>query len=207
MFIFALFGTFYMVTGQNIITGQNRNSSKVLPASDTNFEEEYKRGEDVESSNEPQESKALLEFNEVMSKTTNANSYKLTPLSDSETSVVFYRFGQDGDKNYIAVYGSGLETDKTYYVWLTNEEDSKKLGTLQEIDDTGVLKLGVVTTDVIIDYTTALITVEEEDVDEPTKGNEFQSAEIDLSTESEELETEDEDTEQEDTTEEVDETL
>lgn len=155
MFIFAAFGTFYLITGQNIITGQSRNEVNVLPAHTENTDSNDSGDEDKKD--EPKENNELVVFNEVMSKTNSDASFKLEPADESDTSVVYVRFGKDVDTYYVATYGSGLNTEEKYSVWLVNDEKEIKLGTLESVDDTDVLKLGFTTKDDITGYTGVVV--------------------------------------------------
>lgn len=174
MFIFAAFGTFYLITGQNIITGQSRNDVNVLPAHTENTES---KDSDKEAKKEDskEESNDLVVFNEVMSKTSSDASYKLEPTDESDTSVVYVRFGKDGDTYYVATYGSGLNAEEKYSVWLTSEEENIKLGSLKSVDDTDVLKLGYTTKDDITAYTGVVVAIGEgdnlEDLDQTHSGD------------------------------------
>ena|GEM_PF-4874339 len=157
MFIFAAFGTFYLITGQNIITGQSKNEVNVLPAHTENTDSDKSNNEKKDSKKD--ESKDLVVFNEVMSKTSSSASYKLETTDEADNSVVYVRFGKDGDDYYVATYGSGLSTDSTYSVWLTTDEKDLKLGELKSVDETGVLKLGYTTKDDITGYKGVVVAV------------------------------------------------
>lgn len=176
MFIFAAFGTFYLISGQNIITGQSKNAVNVLPAHTENVGSGESNNK--EKDNKKRESKDLVVFNEVMSKTSSDKSYKLETTDKADNSVVYIRFGKDGDNYYVATYGSGLSTDNTYSVWLTSDEENLKLGKLKLVDETDVLKLGYTTKDDITGYKGVVIAVGDSDTFDELK--QTHTAEVDI---------------------------
>ncbi len=161
MFVLAGFGSFYIITGENILTGQKRDSSKVLPAKDVDLTQ--LNLEATEKEKEESLSPELLLFNEAMAKTTDKSGVRLNAVQKSEAAV-FYRFGYDSKSNtyYVAAFASGLDPKKNYIVWLRNDiGEPFKLGVLKELDKSGVLKLGYKTDDSsITSYDFAAITIE-----------------------------------------------
>lgn len=177
MFIGSSFGIFYLITGQNIITGQNREVKDVLPATDSkNLGEKVKTNDIPKSS--PSEKKTdeikkevlspeLIKFNEIMQWTSNSKSLNLLPKDkkDASTKIIF-RFGTDtkANKDIVAILGSGLDEKKRYFAWLVKSTESVKLGELKKVDDSSVLKLGVQLDDnKYSDFAKAVLTVEADD--------------------------------------------
>ncbi len=174
MFVLAGFGSFYLITGENVLTGQKRDSaSQVLPAKDVDLNEVNL--EISEKEKEQALSPELLLFNEAMAKTTDKSGVRLNSSEKSEAAV-FYRFGYDPKSSayYVAAFASGLSPDKKYVVWLRSDTGKPfKLGVLKELDKSGVMKLGFKTQDSsILDYDYAALTLEE------TEGEDKESEEF-----------------------------
>lgn len=170
MLLFAGFGSFYIITGENILTGQKRGQTGfVLNASDSREEELKDLGkvkptvEEVkndEISEEVQAAKNL--FTEVVSKT--EDQFDLETLDGSE-AVVTFGAGSDKTKNYIAVWGSGLDISFTYYVWFTDEnlENTFKVGNLKDIAISDNLGVALITDKNLQGFTSVVVTAEEPD--------------------------------------------
>ena len=180
MFIGSSFGIFYLITGQNIITGQTRHVKDVLPAKDerkNNLGEKVKTNDPkttpkptVVATKKEEIDPELLKFNEVMAKTSNKNAFKLTPKTPGNDAAVFFRFGAVSDEGNIAVYASGLDEKKKYFAWLATSTKSIKLGEVKKLDDTNVIKLGLILKDdTYSNYTKAVLTTESDDKNEDLK--------------------------------------
>lgn len=151
MFVGASFGVFYLITGQNILTGQHRNSQNVLPASDS----KNNLGEKVSTSSTPKTTPQkneqviqkedlnpeLLKFKENWDQTSNKLSFTLDSLSENDEASVVIRFGENEKGVYVASHAVGLENTDKYYVWLRQGTVGfVKVGELKKLDDSEDLK-------------------------------------------------------------------
>src|SRR3989344_2233166 len=82
--LFASFGSFYIITGENLLTGQKREgipNDKVLNASDINQTPYEDASNLVEGGVLAEKNQSLLLFQEVMNQTTDKSSLRLDPVN------------------------------------------------------------------------------------------------------------------------------
>ena len=183
--LFASFGSFYIITGENLLTGQKREgipNDKVLNASDINQTPYEDASNLVEGGVLAEKNQSLLLFQEVMNQTTDKSSLRLDPVNTGEAAI-FFRFGNRGEKYYIAVFAEGLEPSENYYAWLIGDSGFLKIGNLKVIDDTTGHKLSLIVEEDLSEYSLAAITLEgvDEVPTEPLEENYLYSAEFDSS--------------------------
>lgn len=203
MFAMAGFGSFYILTGDNLLTGQKREgrSGNVLSEHD-NKESLGKVAIENKAEEKPEYTEERLLFDQVMSKTKDATSLQLEATSGGEAAV-FYRFGVEKNKSYLAVFASGITSeDLTLKAWLLDSEGKdKEIGEIKLVDSTDVYKLALETDADLSKYTTAVVTATKkgEDSEKYNEANVVYSADFDFS---EELKMEDtaEDSQPEETT-------
>ncbi|MBP7859935.1 hypothetical protein KA001_03195, partial [Patescibacteria group bacterium] len=147
MFVFVVFGGFYLITGKNIITGQNRNLevNNVLAEKDekittgkefVNTEEKVTPTPDTTPTPTTVKS-SLVSFNEILSKTNKKTSYTAVNSNKSDKSVVSFNFGfsETDKKYYFALIATGLEDKSIYTVFVANKTDTLKLGEIQKPEE------------------------------------------------------------------------
>jgi len=187
MFIFAGFGSFYIITGENLVTGQKRDgkSGNVL----SEFDDKDNLGKlavENKAPEKPEYTEERMFFDQVVSKTEDKTSLQLEATSGGDAAV-FYRFGSNNKKYYLAVFASGVTSkESTLKAWLLDDEgQDKEVGELKLIDNTDTYKLAIETDADLSSYTKAVITAtnKEEDSEKYDKVNVVYSADFDFSKE------------------------
>jgi len=163
MLLFAAFGSYYIVTGENLITGQKRDydNSQVLNASDDKTNTDSTEVPLVEDT--PPVNEKFSVFKQVFEKTDEDKSIRLEPTQDG-LATVFFRFGYSKDNYNIIVFSEGLDVEGNYYAWLSNSEESLNLGKLEVLDNSTGHKLSYVTKDDILKYNKVVVTKEKKEV-------------------------------------------
>lgn len=147
MFIFFAFGGFYLISGKNIITGQDRNVqiNNVLSETDekittgkefvnNEIEEEVKSPQaDVTSTpanSDPQN------FAEIYTKVNKDTSYYAVNSDKQDKAVVSFNFGHNEaeKKYYFALVATGLDEKFTYTVFVASKTDTLKIGEAQKTE-------------------------------------------------------------------------
>lgn len=171
MLVFAGFGSYYLVTGENAITGQSRNisSPEVLNASDIN---------NVATS-EPKTDEVSVELSEndlKLQQFTDASKYATIPIELTATqgglASIILKYGVDPETDflYTTVVSSGLPKDQIFNVWLVNsDEDTYNLGVLESYDDSDVHRLATSNEISIDDYSTVAVTLDDELAEDQTE--------------------------------------
>lgn len=187
MFAFAGFGSFYIVTGENLITGQKRDGHPGAVLSETDSKDNLgKIAVENKAEEKPQYTEERMFFDQVMSKTEDKTSLQLEATSGGEAAV-FYRFGSANGKYYLAVFASGITSkDVKLYAWLLDiDGKDKEIGELKILDNTDVYKLAIETDTDLSAFITASVTASavEGDAEKYTKENVVYTADFDFTKE------------------------
>lgn len=187
MFVFAGFGSFYILTGENLVTGQKRDGlyGNVLSESDSK-DNMGKLAVENKAPEKPAYTDERMFFDQVVAKTEDKTSIQLEANSGGDAAV-FYRFGSSNGKYYLAVFASGISSkDLVLKSWLLDKDGKdKEVGELKLIDNTDTYKLAIETDTDLSVYTTASVTATStgEDSEKYNKDNVVYLADFDFSKE------------------------
>lgn len=180
MFVFTIFGGFYLITGKNLITGQDRNVqiNNVLSETDkkvetgkefVNTEEEIPTPSPTVS---PEENSASSDtstsFNEILAKTKKDTTYTATNSDKTDKAVVSFSFGfnESEKKYYVAVVGTGLDEKSVYTAFMASTTDTLKLGELQKAQDSESFRFATESNEDLSKFTKIYLLKSDKSIDE-----------------------------------------